>query len=153
MVIDYEHQSLKSAAAPAAGWITKLIDRGTKGLWASVSWTQKAKSFLENREYRYFSPVFFVRKKDQKVIGLRNIALTNNPKTNNMIPLVASMGSHSVGSHSARWTVLSEDQRRFNAMMGIDDHEYLAAAGGLDIGQVRMFETDEEKIKRMLGNL
>lgn len=148
MVIDYEHQSRKGAEAPAAGWITELIDRGTKGLWASVSWTQKAKDFLENREYRYFSPTFWVRQTDKKVVRLINIALTNNPKTNNMVPLVASMDSHSLP-----WNVLSEDQRRLNTMLGIDDQEWLVAASGTYIPQERMFETDEEKLKKMLGDL
>ncbi|MDI6616119.1 MAG: phage protease, partial [Syntrophaceae bacterium] len=35
MVIDYEHQTLSGAEAPAAGWIIKLIDKGRDGIWAA----------------------------------------------------------------------------------------------------------------------
>ena len=46
--------------------------------------------------------------------------------------------------------VISKDQRRLNAMMGIDDDDWLVVTAGMEIPQKRMFETDEEKIKRLL---
>ena len=64
MVIDYEHQTLDDGQAPAAGWIKNPIWKGAEGLWAAVEWTKKAKEYLENREYRYFSPVMLVGAKD-----------------------------------------------------------------------------------------
>ena len=68
MVIDYEHQTLAGTEAPAAGWIKKLINKGKDGIWASVEWTERAKKYLLNREYRYLSPVFVKRIADNKVI-------------------------------------------------------------------------------------
>lgn len=91
MVIDYEHQSLKDGESPAAGWVKKMMWRGAEGLWLAVEWTQKAKEYLVNREYRYFSPVLMLRKTDRKVMQLINVALTNTPAINNLRPIVAKL--------------------------------------------------------------
>ena len=91
MVIDYEHQSLDGGQAPAAGWVRDLVWKGKEGLWAVVEWTQRAKDYLENREYRYFSPVMYLRARDRMVQVLVNIALTNTPAINNLKPIVAKM--------------------------------------------------------------
>jgi len=90
-VIDYEHQTMKDVQAPASGWIKRFIDKGQDGLWAAVEWTEKAKEYLKNKEYRYFSPVFWVTKKDRKIWKVENVGLTNYPKVNNLQPIVARM--------------------------------------------------------------
>ncbi len=91
MVIDYEHQTLKDIQAPAAGWIKRLIDRGKGGLWAVVEWTERAKEYLKDKEYRYFSPVFWITKEGRKVIKIKNVALTNLPKINQLRPIVGKL--------------------------------------------------------------
>jgi len=91
MVIDYEHQTLKDVEAPAAGWIKRLIDKGKQGLWVVVDWTEKGAQYLKNREYRYFSPVFWVSKEGRKLVEIENVALTNFPRVNNLRPIVAKM--------------------------------------------------------------
>ncbi|MCL4425751.1 MAG: phage protease [Firmicutes bacterium] len=88
LVIDYEHQTLTGEVAPAAGWIKEMIDRGPEGLWGKVEWTPKAKEFLANREYRYFSPVVLVRKEDTRAIAIHSGALTNTPAIDGMEPIV-----------------------------------------------------------------
>jgi phage I-like protein len=35
-----------------------------------VEWTEKARKYLANGEYRYFSPVFYARKGDRKVMKI-----------------------------------------------------------------------------------
>lgn len=91
MVIDYEHQTLDGTEAPAAGWIKRFIKKGKGGLWVVVEWTERAKKYLTNKEYRFFSPVLWVRKGDRRVIKIANVALTNFPKINNLRPIVAKM--------------------------------------------------------------
>ena len=90
MVIDYEHQTLADppVEAPAAGWIKQLINKGDNGIWAAIEWTDKARQYIANREYRYVSPVFFKRKTDNKVMQLINVALTNQPNIDGMVPLI-----------------------------------------------------------------
>lgn len=89
MVVDYEHQTLGGAQAPAAGWIKKLVARGKEGLWAAVEWTQKARDYLTNREYRYYSPVFWVDNATRRLVKVSNVALTNDPKMNGIMAIVA----------------------------------------------------------------
>lgn len=87
MVIDYEHQTLAGLEAPAAGWIKRLVNRGADGIWAVVEWTEKAKQYIANREYKYVSPVFLKRISDNRVLRLINVALTNQPNIDGMVPL------------------------------------------------------------------
>ena len=151
MVIDYEHQTeggqfaSPSGLAPAAGWIKKLINRGKEGLWAVVEWTEMAKKHIANKEYRYFSPVFYQSKEDGSVVELLRLALTNAPRFNGLRPLTAKVGvgpeyeQHAkifamcgvteadVAKYSYRWSApvfnesQDEVQARINRMCGVDD--------------------------------
>lgn len=91
VVFDYEHQTLTGDKAPAAGWIRGLAFEPGAGLVATMEWTSEASGYLANREYRYFSPVFAVRKSDFRVCDLYSVALTNTPLTRNLAPLVAKL--------------------------------------------------------------
>lgn len=98
LVIDYEHQTLTGERAPAAGWVKELmLDDGQ--IKARVEWTLPAKQYLENREYRYLSPVITVRKADDKATGLHSLALTNTPAIEGMSPIVNSLNFNSEGGH------------------------------------------------------
>lgn len=93
LVIDYEHQSLGEGEAPAAGWITRLIAKGADGLWAAVTWTERAAQYLTAREYRYLSPVLLVRKSDRRGVQLHSIGMTNTPEIRKLVPIVAKAGT------------------------------------------------------------
>lgn len=90
LVVDYEHQTLGGGQAPAAGWVKELILDDGK-IKARVEWTEKARQYLENKEYRYLSPVISVRKSDNKAIGIHSIALTNTPAIEHMDAIVNSL--------------------------------------------------------------
>ena len=87
IVVDYEHQTIYGETAPAAGWI-KDLKKTPGGIVAKVEWTSKAKEFLKNKEYRYFSPVINLDSK-RRVISLHSVALTNAPRTYRQVSLVA----------------------------------------------------------------
>ena len=112
MVIDYEHQTLDGVQAPASGWVKELADRGPEGLWARVEWTPKAQEYIENKEYRYFSPVVAVRPSDRKAVFLHSIGLTNLPAISGMKPI-------------ANKDIYEEDE-------GMEIHKQLASALSLD---------------------
>lgn len=82
LVVDYEHQTLLNVQAPASGWITELR-KGADAIIGKVQWTQKAKEYLKNREYRYLSPTIMVRK-DRRVSAVSSVALTNSPAIDGM---------------------------------------------------------------------
>jgi len=96
LFFDYDHRSLSDMGPPdsgkAAGWFG--LELRPDGLWAvNVRWTPMAQAQIEAGEWRYFSPAFLVDE-NRRIRALLNVALTNNPATKNMTPLVAA---------SARW--------------------------------------------------
>lgn len=95
IVLDYEHQTLDGVQAPAAGWIKTLVDKGTEGLWAIVEWTNRAKEYLQNKEYRYLSPVLLSVEVDEngyyRPNELHSVALTNTPQIDGMVPLISKL--------------------------------------------------------------
>lgn len=92
VVFDYEHASVTGKqAAPASGWIKELVWEEGVGIRARVEWTEQAAAFIAKKEYRYFSPVFFVRESDGRVCGLDSVALTNRPRTTNLTPILARL--------------------------------------------------------------
>jgi phage I-like protein len=89
---DYEHAALSDppGEAPAAGWYK--LEKREDGLWATgIKWTKKATEYLENREYRFFSPAF-VTDAGKRITRIINAALTNIPATINQKPLMALVG-------------------------------------------------------------
>lgn len=106
IVFDYEHQTLKDVKAPAAGWIKELAWEDGVGIKARVEWTRTAATHLEEKEYRYFSPVFYIRKSDRRVCGLHSSALTNTPKTKHLTPILAKLGLNTIKEESMDRTQL-----------------------------------------------
>lgn len=90
---DYNHSVPLGGLTPeegiAAGWFD--LELRSDGLWAAnIEWTPRATEYLNNREYRYWSPWFFTDDKDN-ITALGNIALTNVPATKDLQPLMASL--------------------------------------------------------------
>lgn len=91
LVVDYEHQTLNAPKngrpAPAAGWFESYEWVEGDGLYAVISLTAEAQSYVQNDQYRYFSPVFLHDKNTGHVTRLLMGALTNNPGLDNLQPL------------------------------------------------------------------
>lgn len=87
LMIDYEHQTLylekNGQGNPAAGWIKQVEYRPNEGLFATVSWTEKAASQIKAGEYRYISPLF-IPDSNGRVVQVLNAALTNRPALHNL---------------------------------------------------------------------
>lgn len=58
--IDYEHANdlVVGEPIPSAGWINDLLIKNGE-VWGDVEWTPKAKQMIEDKEYRFTSPVFY----------------------------------------------------------------------------------------------
>lgn len=92
---DYEHAAAKEGSGdpvPASCWFSIALRHD--GLYAvNVKWTERGAALLRAREYRYYSPFFWMEEgNDHKwyVTEIINVALTNQPATKNQRPLVAS---------------------------------------------------------------
>jgi len=108
IVIDYEHQTLKDVEAPAAGWIKDLYV-GEDGIYGRVEWTERAKNYIANKEYRYLSPVVWVNKEGRAVF-LQCVALTNLPATFNAKPIVSKQGGREMEEILKLLGVKSEEE-------------------------------------------
>lgn len=109
--IDYEHATVggefasPDGTAPAAGWIKSIDVVPGVGLFANVEWTRRGAEFVAEKEYRYLSPVVWVRLADRRAVVLHSVALTNKPAIAGMTPIVNSEGNVPMDSKfdSARW--------------------------------------------------
>jgi len=82
IALDWEHASIHRAAngeeAPAAGWIDQL-DIRDGALYGRVAWTPRGREQVQNREYRYVSPVFDYQPQTARIAQVLSVGLTNLP--------------------------------------------------------------------------
>lgn len=99
MSMDFDHASLDTNAPPearvASGWIHSMEVRGEGEVWAcEVEWTPDVKGWLteEVPKYRYISPFYTCSVTDDvsKPFEVKNVALTNNPRTWNCTRLASN---------------------------------------------------------------
>lgn len=80
--IDWEHATQLRAPngqeAPAAAWITAL-DVRDGALWGTVDWTERGRNQVEQREYRYLSPVFDFEPATNRIVRFVCAGLSNLP--------------------------------------------------------------------------
>lgn len=90
-VIDYEHQTLlaedNGQPAPAAGRIVDMQWREGQGLFGLIELTARARQYIADGEYRYFSPVFTYDPDSGNVLSIVMGALTNHPALDGMQPV------------------------------------------------------------------
>ena len=80
LLIDFDHRSMAQQTlrdSRAAGWITALEVEGDR-VMASVRWTPEGKAALQNRSFRFISPVFR-NLPDGRVVGIDGAGLVNEP--------------------------------------------------------------------------
>lgn len=118
LVIDYEHQTLNGSEAPAGGWISEIYT-DDEAVVAKVKWTDRAKEYLKNKEYRYLSPVVMVRKSDGKAVSIHSVALTNTPAIDGMFPVVNSLGEYEDDIEEIKEETM--DLKELAKLIGIDE--------------------------------
>lgn len=149
LVVDYEHQTLNAEAngqpAPAAGFIRAAEWRPGSGLWVRVEFTQRARAYIADGEYRYFSPVFSYREGTGWIIALVMGALTNNPAIDGMAQLELRAAARFAVTPSEKPEMKNKLLLAICAALGIDiagkdeaalDAEALAALGKIKPGEV-----------------
>jgi phage I-like protein len=126
LVIDYEHQTLRSIdngqAAPAAGWLKSLEWREGEGLFAKVEWTERAKGFIAAGEYRYISPVIKFNEKTGEVEALGPPALVNYPAIDGMQAVkLAALAERYAGTETTQETHMNALLAAVLAALGIKE--------------------------------
>lgn len=126
MPVDYEHQSQLAPPhvlpRPAAGWLkADGLEIGPNGIWGRVEWTATASAMLDDRAYRYLSPVFN-HAEDGTVLRIVGAALTNFP--NLELTALASQGA----------SMAPDTLTSAKALLGLesaDDQTFLQTCGDL----------------------
>lgn len=129
LVIDREHHTMggqyasPDGLALAAGWIKSLEAVPPRyggdpraGLFACVEWTDRARQWLINKEYRYLSPVMARCETDDRAMRLHSAGLTNRPATVGARPLVAS---DTRGPNSAAAAIIAQALTEWNSEPGL----------------------------------
>lgn len=86
---------------PAIGWFRTLIDRGIRGLYGTVEWTEEGKKLLADGAFKYFSPELYMQYEDPETHRVFNYvlvggALTNSPYFKELEPVVMSFSEPSI---------------------------------------------------------
>lgn len=81
ILVDADHASCRTGIerdTSACGWLEKFFVKPLKGLWAKLKLTNKGRDLVENRVYRFLSPVFRLDENGEP-IQLNSVAMTNCP--------------------------------------------------------------------------
>ena len=81
ILVDRDHASSKPGLdrdTSAQGWASEFEVREGQGLFGKVRWSDIGKKLVENRVFRWLSPVFKLGS-DKKPVDMNAIALTNTP--------------------------------------------------------------------------
>lgn len=79
LLVDKDHSSVKKGTdrdTSAMGWMHSF-KKGIEGLWAKIKWTSIGRNLVENRVFRFLSPVFTLQ--GNKPTNMLNVSLTNQP--------------------------------------------------------------------------
>ena len=81
ILVDRDHASSKPGLdrdTSAQGWASEFEVREGQGLFGKIKWSDIGKKLVENRVFRWLSPVFKIGS-DKKPVDMQAIALTNTP--------------------------------------------------------------------------
>ena len=129
-VIDYDHQTLEAKnnghTAPAAGWFKRLEWIDGLGLFAlGVEWTDRAKQFIKNKEYRYISPVMSYDKQTGEITDILLAALVNYPAIDGMAG-VSALSANKVIQHRHFSGNLTQEELSVCRALGITEEQLKA---------------------------
>lgn len=78
LLVDADHDSI-GGSTRAYAWASNLRVDPDRGLLADFILTDHGRQALQNREYRFVSPVFNIEENTNAILALDSIALTNRP--------------------------------------------------------------------------
>ena len=111
VLCDIDHQSCKPGVdrdSKAAGWFHKFVVDPVKGLFASLKLTKKGREIVENREYRYTSPVFTLDENGNPN-DIHSVALTNVPAFKGHISPILNSEPNSNEKESMKMEITKEE--------------------------------------------
>lgn len=124
-VIDYEHQTLhkekNGQPAPKAGHMRSLRWVEGKGLFAAASLTARARKYIDDGEYEYFSPVFEYSRATGEVLAIHMGALTNDPGITGLQPVSLLAAATAAFIHPPEKTAVNPLLKAILAALGLPE--------------------------------
>ncbi|MCX7071206.1 MAG: hypothetical protein NTW01_09460 [Gammaproteobacteria bacterium] len=81
--VDENHATQLAApqgqASPAFGWVDNYALDDTGAISGRVQWNERGLNAVRGRDYRYLSPVIEFDAVTGEIVGVKSVALTNNP--------------------------------------------------------------------------
>ena len=108
ILVDADHASCRPGIekdTSACGWLEKFFVKPLKGLWAKLKLTNKGRDLVENRVYRFLSPVFKLDDNGEP-IQLNSVAMTNCPA---LAPDIAPIINAKPNQEVLEMTITKED--------------------------------------------
>ena len=108
ILVDADHASCRPGIekdTSACGWLEKFFVKPLKGLWAKLKLTNKGRDLVENKVYRFLSPVFKLDDNGEP-IQLNSVAMTNCPA---LAPDIAPIINAKPNQEILEMTITKED--------------------------------------------
>ena len=108
ILVDADHASCRPGIekdTSACGWLEKFFVKPLKGLWAKLKLTNKGRDLVENKVYRFLSPVFKLDDNGEP-IQLNSVAMTNCPA---LAPDIAPIINAKPSQEILEMTITKED--------------------------------------------
>lgn len=151
VLVDRDHASSRPGLdrdTSAQGWASEFEVREGKGLFGKVKWSDVGRKLVENRVFRWLSPVFRIGK-DRKPVDMQAIALTNTPSQPLLKPVL---------NQAANGETIENTEKAEGLEMNVEDirkivFEVLNEAGlavdGKAVAEEIKKEIAEEKLDRL----
>lgn len=152
VLVDRDHSSSKPGLdrdTSAQGWASEFEVREGKGLFGKVKWSDVGRKLVENRVFRWLSPVFRIGK-DRKPVDMQAIALTNTPSQPLLKPVLnqAADGEQIENTEKAEGLEMNvEDIRKI--VFEVLNETGLAVDGKAVVAEEIKKEIAEEKLDKL----
>ena len=149
VLVDRDHASSRPGLdrdTSAQGWASEFEVREGKGLFGKVKWSDVGRKLVENRVFRWLSPVFRIGK-DRKPVDMQAIALTNTPSQPLLKPVLNQAADGETIEKAEGLEMNAEDIRKI--VFEVLNEAGLAVDGKDAVVEEIKREVAEEKLDRL----
>ena len=158
ILVDRDHASSKPGLdrdTSAQGWASEFEVREGQGLFGKVKWSDIGKKLVENRVFRWLSPVFKLGS-DKKPVDMQAIALTNTPSQILLKPVLNQAAGEETAEEVEKQEELKQEEETKD--MDIDEikkivFDVLKEAGLVVDGKAVVEEVKREMAEEKLDKL
>lgn len=151
VLVDRDHASSRPGLdrdTSAQGWASEFEVREGKGLFGRVKWSDVGRKLVENRVFRWLSPVFRIGK-DRKPVDMQAIALTNTPSQPLLKPVLNQAANEETIENKEKAEGLEMNAEDIRKIVFEVLNEAGLAVDGKAVAEEIKKEIAEEKLDRL----